>query len=166
MKFNVADTIVHRHQETGYTCGVAAVAMLLGVRENDLKGHLRWTVKGTCNHDVYRFLNNHVAKSHYVHLNEDYYNIIERLTTLSLQYPFYCSGTYLWKNPGRGRPITRHHASLFADGMIYDPAEYREVDPASYETTFNKRLTFRTIIIVEVERRGFLKNFGKHEVAA
>jgi hypothetical protein len=166
MKYTVATKVVHRHQELGTSCGAAAVAMLLGRPESEIRPLVHCTSHGTSNLDVLGFLSKHVAPCHYVNLHADYYDIIDKLIVLSLKFPLYCSATYLWKNPGRGRPVTRHHASIIVDGVVYDPAENREVDGASYETTFNKKLTYNHIIIVESERPNFLKNFKLHEVAA
>lgn len=166
MKYFVADSIVHRHQEKHYSCGAASVAMLLGLPESVVRPLVGCTSRGTHGFDVLNFLNRHVAPSHITFLNKDYYEVIDNLITLSLKFPIYCSGTYLWKNPGRGRPIIRHHASIMADGLIYDPGEAREVDGASYENTFNKKLTYNDIIIVEVERPKFLKNFQRHLLSA
>lgn len=160
MRFNVADKIAHRRQETGYSCGAAAVAMLLGQPEKLIRPLVNCNRDGTHNHDVLSFLKKYFT-CHYVHLHADYYDAIEKLTSLSLKYPFYCSATYLWKNPGPGRPITRYHASVFADGYIYDPAEPREIETVAYESTFNKKLTINSIIIVEAERPNFLKNFKR-----
>ncbi len=166
MKYAVADSIVHRHQELTTSCGAAAVAMLLGKPESEIRPLVHCTSHGTSNLDVFDFLSKNVAPCHYVLLHADYYDIIDKLMALSLKYPIYCSATYLWKNPGRGRPITRHHASIIVDGKIYDPGESREVDGASYESTFNKKLTYNHIIVVEAERPRFLKNFRQHELAA
>jgi len=164
MKYTVATKVVHRHQELGTSCGAAAVAMLLGRPESEIRPLVHCTSHGTNNLDVLSFLGKHVAPCHYVTLHADYYDIIDDLIALSLKYPLYCSATYLWKNPGRGRPITRHHASIIVDGMVYDPGETREVDGASYETTFNKKLTYNHIIIVESERPDYLRNFRRHEL--
>ena len=166
MKFNVAASIVHRQQETNFSCGAASVAMLLGVPESIVIPLVGCNAKGTYDSEVLRFLQAGVAKSHMAFVNKEYHEVSANLERLSLMFPFYCSATYLWKNPGRGRPCVRHHASLWADGMIYDPSEDRETDVTSYERVFNKKLTIHRIVVVEVERPNFLKNFKRFEDAA
>jgi alanyl-tRNA synthetase len=51
-------------------------------------------------------------------------------------------------------------ASVFiiADGMVYDPAEDREMSGEEYIKTFNKELIFKSIIVIDQERPNFLKN--------
>ena len=167
MNFNVADNIVHRHQQKPYSCGAAATAMLLGVAESISRPLVQCTAEGTYMRNIHQFLDSELrVKSHLVSLHEDYYDIIDDLVVLSLKYPVLCSATYLWKNPGAGRPITWHHASIMADGVIFDPGEYRGVSGESYENTFNRKLTYREIIIVEAERPNFLKNFEQHQLCA
>lgn len=165
MKFKVADVLTHHRQEKPFSCGAAAVAMLLGQAESTIRPLVNCKTSGTANGDVFRFLNQSFV-CHSVELNADYYDVVNSLTSLSLKFPFYCCATYLWKNPGRGRPVTRHHASAFADGLIYDPSEFREIEIGSYESTFNKKLTIRSIIILEVERPKFLKNSKLFELAS
>lgn len=166
MRYNVADKIVHRRQEKEYSCGAAAVAMLLGLPESIVRPLVKCTSKGTHSENVYSFLKSNVAQCHMVYVGQDYYAAIQHLITLSTKFPLYVTGKYVWKNPGRGRPCVRHHASAFVDGMIYDPGENRAVPGECYESTFNRRLLFRNIIVIECERPNFLKNFRQHELVA
>lgn len=163
MKFTVADKIIHRNQETEYSCGAASIAMMLGIQESLAISLVKCNKSGTNSDNVLSFLNNSVAKSHLVYIKKNYHEIIDDLISISLKYPIYCVGKYYWKNPGPGRPMMRCHACLIADGKIYDPSENKAVDAKSYEYVFNKRLTFERLIIVDVERPNYLNNFRKYE---
>ena len=158
LMFTIQPKIVHRRQELNYSCGAAAVAMLFDAKEELIRKEVNTRVSGTRTLEVLEFFNRINLKTEWIHFNQSYFDLIENLITISYKFPIYSSATYLWKNRGVGRPITRHHASLIADGMIYDPSEDRERCGEEYIKTFNKGMTFNSIVIIDQERPNFLKN--------
>jgi len=156
----ISDSITHRSQQKQYSCGAACISMLLNVSEDSIRKSIKTTIKGTKSENVSEFLKSLNINHHRVYLKKSYNEIIDDLIRISFQFPLYLSGTYLWNNKGRGRPITRHHASLFCDGYIYDPAEHNKLSGESYRHTFNKSLIFNEMILIEEERSGFIKNFN------
>ena len=79
------------------------------------------------------------------------------LKNLSLHFPIYASCHYI-SNSGRGRNSHRHHAVIFADGKIYDPAESMEVDFDCYSHVFNRQLIVKSILALDKEMDGYINN--------
>ena len=158
LMFTIQPVIAHRRQELWYSCGAASVAMLFGAKEELIRKEVKTKSEGTSEREVVSFLKRNGLTVHVVDLDQNYFDSIENLITLSYKFPIYSCATYLWKNKGVGRPIKRVHAALIADGMVYDPAEDRERCGEEYIKTVNKKLTFNSIVIVEQERPNFLKN--------
>jgi hypothetical protein len=158
MNFSIQPTIVHRQQELPMSCGAASIAMLFGVEEKLIRKEVGTNSTGTPWHGVLSFFKRINLNVEMVDINQSYFDAIDNLITLSYKFPIYSGATYLAKNQKRGRPCKRVHAALIADGMIYDPAEDREIGGEAYIKTFNKELIFDSIIIIDQERPNFLRN--------
>lgn len=156
--FTIQPKIKHRSQETAYSCGAAAIAMLFGAEEKLIRKEVKTKSTGTPSEGVLEFLDRVGLRGIEVRIEQSYFQSIDDLMTLSYKFPIYVCETWLWKNVGVGRPVKGVHAVLIADGMIYDPAQDREMIGEEYIKTFNKGLTFNYIIIIDQERPNFLKN--------
>lgn len=153
--------IVHSHQEKPYSCGAASIAMLFGRPESVIRKEIKTDSNGTCSYNVCEFLKRHNLTTHRITISESYRDSIANLITFSYKFPLYVCGVFKDRFYTKGRDKTRHHAILIADGMVFDPAESREMSGEAYEKVFNKSLVFDEVVIIEVERSGFIRNFGE-----
>lgn len=160
--FKVQDRITHRRQEKGFSCAAAAVAMLLGENESKIRPLVGTTSEGTHIVNVHNFLIKNELVSQLVSIKENYFKLLDDLILWSYKFPIISSATYRSKGQKRGRPITRHHAALIVDGMVYDSSENKEMTLEAYISTFNKELVFNSLVIVESERPNYLKNMREN----
>lgn len=160
--FKVQDRIIHRRQEKGFSCAAAAVSMLLGENESKVRLLVGTTATGTKMVNIHNFFKLYGIKSHFIQFEQNYFDAMENLIRLSYQFPIVSGATYLSKNVKVGRPVTRHHAAIISDGLVYDSAENKELTLEAYISTFNKELIFKELIVVESERPNYLKNMREN----
>jgi hypothetical protein len=156
--------ITHRRQQLPYSCGAASIAMLFGADEKTIRKEVKTRASGTDPCNVLEFLSRNHLCPHLVFLGEHYGKVIHDLIQTSLKFPIYACATYKDRVFKKGRDRTRHHAVLICDGLVYDPAEEREMSGEAYEKVFNKSLLFNSIIIIDSERPNFLRNGLQSEI--
>ena len=163
MQFKIQPKINHRRQEKSYSCGAAAIAMLFGANEAEIRKEVKTDSNGTHDYDVYQFLKRVGLECHQIHLKENYYKFAETLKNLSFKFPIYAGSSYRDRYYVKGRDRNRQHAILICDGLFYDPSEKKGLTFESYESVFNKSMIINHFIIIDEERPDYLKNIRKEE---
>lgn len=158
----ILNKIVHRRQELPTSCGAASVAMLFGEKEETIRVDLKTNSRGTHVYEISNFLKTKGFIHSWIKINKNYFDCIDDLIKTSLQFPLILCGEYRSHYNICGRDRIRNHAILIADGKVYDPGENREMSGEGYVQTFNKKLVFNDLIIIEKERPNFLTNFKKY----
>lgn len=157
---NPVSKITHRKQEKSYSCGAASIAMLFNQREELIRAKLNTTnANGTRIWSVSNYLKEIGINSFLISLDKTYQECAADLIQTSYQFPIYCASEYRSRYFVKGRDEVRRHAMLICDGLIYDPAENKEMIPEEYLSVFNKSLIINSIIIIDCERPDYIKNF-------
>jgi hypothetical protein len=94
-------------------------------------------------------------------INQDYADSLEHLVGLSHHFPLVLSCEFRDRFHAKGRDAVRHHAIVMQNGYVFDPAERAPMPLEAFECVFNKKLTVKQMLIVDVEN----ENYGKRKVA-
>lgn len=144
------DPIVHFRQEKNFSCAAASFAMLFDMDEQTARKIVNTKHDGTQMYDVLWAFRNHGIDAHMVHLNGASYKTLDWLEPFSCRFPLILSCKFI-NTSVKNRTIRRYHAVLAANGFIYDSAEVRAVPFDAVESTFNKDLLIRNMIVVDHE---------------
>lgn len=120
--------IQHKWQKTDYTCGAVAVAMILGISEEEackLAGTRR---SGTHPHGAARALQTSGKPVHIIHTDRLPLSLHGwALEVQSQRWPLYLSLEFCDKRTyasGRTRKFKRRHAVVLYRGQLFDPGEF------------------------------------------
>lgn len=148
--------IVHQRQQQPMSCAAACFSMITKVTEEQAIKICKTKKSGTSSHDLANALDQKGFSYHWVTLRESFTKIWW-LRNLSFHFPIYASCNYI-SNSGKGRNSHRHHAVVFADGKIFDPAESMEIDFDCYLHTFNRDLIIKHILVIDAEMDNYINN--------
>lgn len=124
----------HYQQQTGHTCGAAALSMITGLPEATCARLARTTRSGTSTAGVFaalaqlEFAPVHVRFRPEVELER----VLPELILQSGRWPLYLALEFREERVDRlyrKRGYSRHHACVLAAGKFLDPAEFHELDP-------------------------------------
>lgn len=118
--------IKHKWQQTGFTCGAAAVAMILGVTEAEARKLAGTTKRGTSLHGAAEALRTSGKPVHLISVGGVPLSQIGwALETQSMRWPLWIHFSFPTKYQGAKRVFTknREHAVVLYQGKLYDPGE-------------------------------------------
>lgn len=141
-------------QMTNYTCGAAAVAMILDIPEIEARKLAGTRRTGTTLHGAANALRGPGRSVHVVTVDKPMSEIGWALEEQSKRWPLYLSlefpeqfvksnGAKFWKS--------RHHACVLWQGQLYDPGEWETLSVDTLGHLADKPVVVKSYIIVEDE---------------
>lgn len=125
-------TITHKWQKTDYTCGAAAVAMILGIAEEEARKLADTRRTGTTLYGAARALASSGRPVHVITADRIPLSVIGwALEAQSQRWPLYLSLEFVDKRQyrsGRTRRYPRRHAVVLHRGNLYDPGEFETLN--------------------------------------
>jgi hypothetical protein len=120
--------IKHKWQKTDYTCGAAAVAMILGISEEEAAKLAGTRRTGTFILGAQRALATSGRPAHVIHADRIPLSTIGwALEAQSQRWPLYLSLEFTDKRyyrSGRTKKLKRRHACVLHRGQLFDPGEF------------------------------------------
>lgn len=145
--------IRHKWQETGYSCGAAACAMILGITETEARKLAGTTRTGTSLHGAAGALRTSGYPVHVIHTDSLPLSLIGwALETQSQRWPLWLHLAFPEKRVGRtGRKFkrSREHAVVLWRGNVYDPGEWDTLTVDALGHLADGEILLRSYILVE-----------------
>lgn len=117
-------------------------------------------VSGTYLHDIREAFAAKGVNCYIAEINQSYSGL-ESLVEFSRHFPLILSCEFRDRFHAKGRDSVRHHAVVLQDGYVFDPAERGPMPLEAFECVFNKRLTVKQALIVDVEN----DEYGRRKVS-
>jgi hypothetical protein len=145
--------IKHKWQQTDYTCGAAAVAMILGISEKEAVKLAGTTRSGTHQYGARRALETSGHPVHSVHCDALPLSLIGwALDAQSQRWPLYLSlgfpEVYVRRDKRKFTKIRRHAVVLYR-GQLFDPGEVETLTIDSLGHLADKEVVLNGYLIVE-----------------
>lgn len=121
----------HYLQQTGYTCGAAALSMITGLSELECRKLAHTTTRGTSTVEAAAALAHAGFTPHFIRVGRPVHELIVELTEQSRRWALYLALEFRDRGTdsiGRRRTARRHHACVLAGGRLYDPGQLHEAD--------------------------------------
>lgn len=124
----------HYRQQTGFTCGAAALSMITGFTEAQCRKLARTTSRGTSSEHVAEALRQTGFSPHSVGFGSDgvaLEDVLPQLIRQSHRWPLYLALRFDHEGRdslNRKRGYVRRHACVLSEGRFLDPGELHELD--------------------------------------
>ena len=146
-------TVRQKWQKTGYTCGAAAVAMILDIPEEQARKLAGTTRSGTHLSGAASALRGPGREVHVINLRRSILlsEIGWALEEQSKRWPLYLSLEFPEKYQGKRRLVsrTRRHAVVLTEGNLYDPGEFETLNIESLGHLADDEVKINAYLIVE-----------------
>ena len=149
------NSIRHRWQQKDYTCGAAAVAMILDIPEAEAAKLAHTTRSGTSQYGALRALQTSGHPVHMVHVSEIPLSTIGwALEAQSMRWPLYLALGFpevrksFGKRPRKYNRVRRHAVVLY-QGQLFDPGEFETLTIDSLGHLADKEVVLNGYLILE-----------------
>ncbi len=145
--------IRHKWQQTGFTCGAAAVAMILDIPEVEARKLALTTRTGTPLAGAAQALRGPGREAHAIRLPASIplSAIGWALEEQSRRWPLYLHLEFPELRQGKTRKYrtTRHHAVVLFDGQLFDPGEWETLSIDTIGHLADEEVRLNSYVIVE-----------------
>jgi hypothetical protein len=146
-------TIKHKWQQTGFTCGAAAVAMILGIGEKEARHLAGTTKKGTPLSGAARALESSGKPVYTIRCEHRLSDIGWQLESQSMRWPLWIHLSFPMKYQGKKKVVThkREHAVVLYKGQLFDPGEVETLSVETLGHLSDGEPTVRGYVLLEAD---------------
>lgn len=145
--------VKHQWQSTGYGCGAAAVAMILGIPEKDAYKLARTDKSGTSTEDAAEALRSSGYPVHIVNCGRTLTEYGWQIEEQSNRWPLWLHLSFPTRYRGRGKKTflrDREHAVVMYQGKLYDPGEVETLEVDTLGHLADGEIVIRKYCLVEI----------------